>query len=83
MIHLLQGRLPITETINLDPRSESHTIDAEIRRIRVVRDLPRIVARAEKTGILPRPGERSFDEERGQVHAIRDAIGSRSQIIES
>src|SRR5262245_3123992 len=59
-IDLLEECPAVIELADIDARIKTQGIHAKVRSIRIAADLPRVVTRPKKAGVLARPGKRSF-----------------------
>src|SRR5262249_20927801 len=55
----------------------------EPRLVRVVLDVPRVVPGTEKTRVLPGPDERAFHQESRKRDPSRDAVRSRTKVVQA
>src|SRR5579859_5534699 len=83
MVDLIQERQAVVQPGDFKSGRQMQTIDSEVGRVRVPGDLPGIVPRTEKSGMLARPGQWSFDKECWQVDAARDAVVAWPEVVET
>ena len=81
-VELLQERTAIVETVDVEPLGRPQAVHAEVGGVRIARDLPGVVAWAQKARVLSRPDQRALHEERRQVDAGRQAVVAWPQMIE-
>ena len=82
MIDFRQERAPVAQPRDIHACGRPQTVHPEVRSAGIARDLPGIAPRAEKTGVLSGPHERTFHEKGRQVDAAGHAIRARPEMVE-
>ena len=76
-VKLRQQRLAAFHPLDAEPRRQRQAVvDLESLAVGVLANLPGIVPRPQKPGVLAGPDERSFHQERGQRHSAGNAVAA-------